>query len=363
MLLYLSDLRPDPRDLRGVPAPRAVAVSDDGAILRKMNAASIPVPGQTMDIELSDGDTAEVVPPRKKEARGADPASPTKRRASEPEVVSAAMIRALLSEQTKELKGSLKAELSAAIEKSETKMTGQITQIRNDLDRKLDANATEIQTVKQMQDQLLSRVGALENGASSTGQTAQARKPTLVFGGWKADTRRAVILSDLAAALKIASAEELIDQSPWVPGARHSISLSEMTMRKDESESARDQRMLSIISQINEPRVAVQKLAAGNTLWAAISRPRSERGSGSHASKIRRLLHGVGADFGQVDAVYATGSIWYKDILVGSVDRPRNGPHVVRGKLDHSWVDLVALSKTTGVAKDELETMWNQIVG
>ena len=315
-----------------------------------------------MDLELSDGDTAEVVPPKRKEARSAESLSPAKRGAAGAEVVSLATIKALLNEQTQELKGNLKTELKAAIEKSETKMEGKIAQIQHDLEKKMDANTSDILVVKQLQDQLLTRVGALESGNAPAGGAMQVRKPTVLFGGWKADTKRATIAADVAEALKVAGAGELVDQSPWVPGARHSVCLSEMVLRADESEAARDRRMHSIIALVNEPRVACKKLASGNTLWAAVSRPRSERGSGSHASKIRRLLHGVGADFSEVDAVYATGSIWHKDILVGSVDRPRNGAHVVKGKLDHSWVDLIALSKTTGVSEEDLGKLWGQIM-
>ena len=121
--------------------------------------------------------------------------------------------------------------------------------------------------------------------------------------------------------------------------------------------------MLAIIAKVNDPRISTQKLASGGTLWATVSRPKSDRGNGSHASKVRRLLHMVSADFDEVDAVYDTGSIWHKDLLVASVEKPRNGAHVRKGKLDSSWVDLVALSKTTGRSQEELESMWQQIMG
>ena len=134
-----------------------------------------------------------------------------------------------------------------------------------------------------------------------------------------------------------------------------------MAVRENEDDADRERRMYNVIGLVNDSRVAVQKLAAGNTMWATVSRPRTERGHGSHASKIRRLLHSIGADFNEVDAVYSTGSIWYKDVLVGSVERPRNGAHVRRGKLDHSWIDLQALSDATGVPEAELDALWSQI--
>ena len=118
----------------------------------------------------------------------------------------------------------------------------------------------------------------------------------------------------------------------------------------------------SVIAMLNDPRIAAQKLASGNTLWASVSRPKTERGHGSHASKIRRLLHELQVNFDEVDAVYVTGSVWHKDVLVGSVDKPSNGVHVRKGKLEKSWIDLVALSKTTGVQEEDLTKRWDQIM-
>ena len=146
-----------------------------------------------MDLELSDGEGAEIVPPKRKEQRGMDAASPAKRGAPEVDVVSLAMLRAVLNEQTQELKGNLKLELGAAIEKSETKMGGIVAQVKQDLEAKMDAGAREVAAVKQLQDQLLARVTALEEGAagSSGGPVVPARKPTILFGGWKVDTKKA----------------------------------------------------------------------------------------------------------------------------------------------------------------------------
>ena len=137
-----------------------------------MDASRVPVLGQTMDLELSDGETAEVVPPRRKEAKGLDVSSPAKRSAPEVEGVSLAMLRSLLNEQTQDLKGNLKQELREAIDKSEKKMGGVMAQIQQDLEKKLDSNSTEIAAVKQQQEQLLLRVGALESGAAGASGVA-----------------------------------------------------------------------------------------------------------------------------------------------------------------------------------------------
>ena len=44
------------------------------------------------------------------------------------------------------------------------------------------------------------------------------------------------------------------------------------------------------------------------------------------------------------------------------MDKPSNGSHVKKGKMDGSWIDLIALSKTTGKAASELESLWLQIM-
>ena len=149
-------------------------------------------------------------------------------------------------------------------------------------------------------------------------------------------------MADITKALAKAGAEDLVDQKPWVPRARHSICLSEMKLREAETDREREQRMLALIAKINDLGISTQRFASGGT-----RRPKADRGNGSHASKVRRLLHMVSADFDEVDAVYDTGSVWRKDLLIASVDLPRNGAHVRKGKLDSSWIDLVALSKTT----------------
>ena len=175
-----------------------------------------------------------------------------------------------------------------------------------------------------------------------------ARGPTILLGGWKADTKKATILTDVEAALLKAGVQDLLDQPPWVPGARHSVSLSEVKLRPEESEGDRASRMQAIISKINDLQATGQKLASGRTLWASVSRQRTERGHGAHASKVRRLMHNVDANFQEIDCVYVSGSVWHKDMLVASVDKPRNGAHVKPGRLEGSWIDLVALAKTTG---------------
>ena len=321
------------------------------------DVSRIPVPGQTMEVDadLSDGEVQITLPP-KKEARSHHVGSPTKRGAADPKGVSVEVLKMLFKEQTQELKGNLA---------SEGKMTEAVTKVQTELELKMAKSSEDIAVVKEQQDKLLTRVLALEGRPgvpSGALQPVASRPPAILVGGWKTDTKRSIIVSDMADALQKAGAKDLVDQAPWVPKARHSICLSEMRLRQGESEADREQRMYAVIAKLNDPCMVVQKLASGNTLWATVSRPRTERGGGPHASKIRRLLHVVQADFDEVDSVYDLGSIWRKDVLVGSVDKPANGSHVKKGKMEGSWIDLVALAKTTGRKIDELEALWQQIV-
>ena len=264
------------------------------------DASRIPVPGQTMEVDaelLSEGEV-EVTLPMKKGPRNHHVSSPAKRAAQEVEGVSVEMLKTLFKEQTQELKGSLREELTAAIATSENKMGEAVSKLQTQLEAKIDKGANEVVLVREQQDKLMQRVLALEGrqiGAAGPSLGTLTRPPTILVGGWKTDTKRSVILADMA---------DLIDQPPWVPKARHSICLSEFKLRNGETEAEREQRMYAMISKLNDPCMVVQKLASGGTLWATVSRPRTERGGGPHASKVRRLLHMVQADFGEVDSVY-----------------------------------------------------------
>ena len=324
----------------------------------------MPVPGQTMDVDLELSDGEGIVPPRKKEPRNQQASSPGKRGAQDHDGVSVDVLKSLFKEQNQELKSSLREELAAAIDQSETKMRTLVKAMQTDLEGKIEEGGKELAKVREQQGTLLARVTALESHGSnaSAAGVAPPRPATLLFGGWKAETKRSIIVADITKALAKAGAADLVDQPPWVPRARHSICLSEMRLRKDETESDKDKRMYDIIAKVNDPAISTLNLAAGGTLWAALSRPKTERGAGSHASKVRRLLHTVKADFAEVDAVYDSGSIWHQDLLVASVDKPKNGQHVLKGKVAGSWVDLVALAKTTGRPQSELEEIWAQIM-
>ena len=274
-----------------------------GAILDAMKDGSkVPVPGQTMDVDLSEGEEPVVVPPKKKELRAEVSGSPSKRHAPEAEMVTLDVLKGLFKEQTQELKSSLRSELATAIQTSEEKMTGVVESAKKDLESRIQNGSKELGRVKDMQEMLMARVTALEQREvpNVSPMVAAARPPTVLFGGWKADTKRGVIVDDITRTLAKAGADDLVDQTPWVPRARHSICLSEMKLREAESERDREQRMLAIIAKVNDSKISTQKLASGNTLWATISRPKSDRGNGPHASKVRRLLHMISADFGEV---------------------------------------------------------------
>ena len=278
-------------------------------------------------------------------------------------MVTLEVLKGLFKEQTNELKTSLRAELATAVQASEDKLTGVVAQVKQELETQIQAGGKDLGQVREMQETLLARVTALESRGVNPEGVSGSRPPTVLFGGWKAETKRSVIVADITKALAKAEADDLVDQRPCVPRARLSICLSEMKLRDKETKRDRELRMLALIARINDPRISTQKLASGGTLWATVSRPKADRGNGSHASKVRRLLRMVSADFDEVDAVYDTGSVWHKDLLVASVEKPRNGAHVRKGKLDSSWVDLVALAKTTARPQEDLEGMWQQIMG
>ena len=59
---------------------------------------------------------------------------------------------------------------------------------------------------------------------------------------------------------------------------------------------------------------------------------------------------------------HSTGSTWFKDSLVASVEKVRSHPQVQRGALDHSWIDIAAIAKLSGKVEKDLVEAWDKIV-
>ena len=202
------------------------------------------------------------------------------------------VFRGLLAEQTKELRSGLRDEMEAAVEKTEKRLMKVVEGVRSDLTTQMVANHKAVKKVEADYQTILNRLEVLEKGGP--GSVGSRRGPAIVFGGWRTDTKRSLILSDLTGVLKDAQVEGTMDQQPWVPGVRHSVAIANFSQRTGENADGVTARMLAVISAVNFAAVQSENTALGRSIWAAISRPRTERGPGFHCGKVRKLLYQAG---------------------------------------------------------------------
>ena len=335
-------------------------------------AKDVPVPGQ-MDLDLSDEDGREVVhvPARKKgREEAAGPDSPLKRPAAgaKTEVeggVTLASITSLLQAQTQEIRTNHRAELNAAIQVSEEKIQVTVRALKSDLQKQIAETNQNVAAVKDAQQSLMDRIEVLEKGGVPGREVTEQgmRKPALVWGGWREDTRRGTILKDLADAIQDLKLQHQVDGEPWVPGARHSIALLEFEKRQGEDDRGIQARMNAIIQVVSAAGIKTEHLQPDRTIWCAVSRPRQDRdGNGSHAGKIRKLLHWNKTDMSLVDCSYKQGSVWLQDTLVGSATKAPPHENVLQGKIKGSWIDAAAVAGVLGHQPAQIAKHWESIM-
>ena len=328
----------------------------------------IPVPGQ-MDLDLSDGEEKDVihVPSKKKGREDVKAAtSPQKRPAPDAENgVTLASITALLQAQMQEIRTNHRAELNAAIKASEEKIQGTVQLLKSDFQKQILDTNEGVAQLQDTQKSLMARIDVLERGSAPRGAASELaeRKPTLVWGGWREDTRRQLILKDLEHAIADMNLQDQLDGQPWVPGSRHSIAFLEFEKRQGEDDRAVQLRMNGVTRAVAAAGIKTENLQENRAIWCAVSRARQDRdGNGSHAGKIRKLLHWSNTDMSLVDCSYRQGSVWLQDTMVGSVTKAAPNVNVLKGKMQGSWVDVAAIAKILGKQKDQLERQWENIV-
>ena len=293
-------------------------------------------------------------------AEGSSPAKKT----SGSEVLTVSMLKALLAEQTEDLRRHCKKDVDEAVGRSEGRMAAVVQDVKKDLSKQLHAATGDIDKIKQELVAAVSRIERLEGGSAAPPGATNAllvRRPMLVWGGFRAETRRRDIISDVAGVLKDVEVDGLLDGEVWVPASRHSVALSEFRRRDGETENDMANRMQKVVTAVNFARVKSEHTASRGSVWCAVSQPRSERGKGSHCGKTRRLLHLIGVGVSQVDCVYPTGSTWLRDVVVASIDKPRSSPTVAKGIYEGSWVDLDKIAELTGVDIKVITEAWREI--
>ena len=176
----------------------------------------------------------------------------------------------------------------------------------------------------------------------------------MVIGGWERDTRRATILSEIEEAFAALELGHLTDVKPFTTGPRRSVALLPFNIRAGEQESARKERMQQVLSGIMESDA---RTSAGKKLWAAFSKSKQQRQTGSHCAWARRALGAVSAELAdQVDLENSTGTSWRGASLVGSSTlgvppgTDMRNVYVDDRYESKPWFDLGALKRETKVA-------------
>ena len=308
-------------------------------------------------------------PPRKREAVDVEQiGSPQKR----VEGLTIDDIKALFSAQTQDMGKAQREDIGIAVQNavaaSEKRTLGALEDIKKGLMQECEKTRVEVAGIakeqKQMhavQSDLLARVEKLENRPRSSGSTTASeneRRPALVFGGWAASTRRKVVLGDLAKILRDVAADELLDEPPWTPGPRRGVALAGFKLRPGESVEDQKARMVEVANLINKAGIPTEHTLDHCPVWCTVSRERSQRPGGAHASKIRRVLHALQLGVDDVDTDYREGSVWRGEVLLGSVVREAPGVGVLQGKVEGSWFSPELLAQHCTAQQDAVAEAW-----
>ena len=292
---------------------------------------------------------------------GEDPTSP---HASLTMAGMQAMLASHLSTQTRELQAHQAAEIGKAVKAMEERTNKQIECVRKEILVEMrtghNAHADLLEKLQEGHGQLAKRLAALEAGGTSTTSSTEAsdgRRQAIILGGWARDTPRLDILSDVKALAADLDLQASLGDY-FVPGQRNSICICPF---EGEAGQVARGKMLAVIGKVQAARLQTEHLADGKHVWATLSRPRAQREGASHTSKMRRLLYVLGWDARQSDPEYATGTLWAKDKLLGSVTRSRpNTGSIQAGRAENSWIDLEAFCALTGKTKCEVEQGWKE---
>ena len=221
---------------------------------------------------------------------------------------------------------------------------------------------------------ILDRIQKLETAGgssmASTGEPAGAERHrfTLIFGGWKKDSPRKLIVEELHAGLQQAQLSHLTDYPGFTTGPRKSLALMQFRVRKHEDMMGMRDRMQRIISTLGN--AGVQLRQAGK-LWASFSRPKAERDRGSHAAMIRRVVRSLRPEKEELlEAEYSTGSTWVDSYKLSSASVPPGGldPGDIQefdaptSGATRPWINVAAMAECLGVTQDQVRREVSQQV-
>ncbi|CAE7192990.1 unnamed protein product, partial [Symbiodinium microadriaticum] len=307
------------------PSERAMA----GSALR------IGLPGSLNDD--NDPDLTEQDSPAKKQKAGGSTSSGE---------VTMDSLRQLLWEQAQMLLEAQKSstpQVQHALQDLEHRQSQRMDVVES----KLQQHDNKVSGIEERMLELQDRLAKVEQGSGSSAGRGPDRRATLVFGGWRNQTRKSVLLHQLNGALDGLHLKAQFDSEPFTTGLRRSIALCNFKKREGEGDDGCRARMFRILQAVNEAKVVMD--GADKPLWCSFSRSPEERGRAAVAALVKktvmRLCPGRGGD---LEVEFSTGMTWIRDDqLSGMGEAPREvrNPMEVLTKAGKGWIDEYTLSK------------------
>ena len=134
--------------------------------------------------------------------------------------------------------------------------------------------------------------------------------------------------------------------------------------RHNEAESNVFGRLTTAIQEVRNARKATGALNPDGTpkyLWLAYSQTPERRKRARYAGKVKRLLLEQGAEKGDIQVEFATGTLWCRGRRVASATAPP--PHgQTTSKSPLGWLDPEAVATFTGKTKEVITAAWQSLL-
>ena len=265
-------------------------------------------------------------------------------------------IQGLLAQQSATLLEAQRVTISELESRQNTRFQG----IEKSIVEQKHVSADLKTYIQDLEDRVAKVEQSTKNGVVTV-QRAEAKKLTLVFGGWGQQTRRHIILHRLKMAVEALKLQQLFDTPPFTTGPRRSVALCNFQQRPTEEIHHTRSRMLEVITSIN---AANAQLDGGDKpLWCSFSRTPQERGKAALPGFVKRvvLTHSP-QKRDDLDLEYYSGKSWMDESqLSGLGDAPISpGVAKVDTRAGPGWIDVAGLAAKTGVQQEELQKMVNE---
>ena len=209
------------------------------------------------------------------------------------------------------------------------------------------------------------------SSADKSDSLTEDEKRTLVIGGWRQDTRRAVIDEESQQVLNQPSIKSLIDSEKLlIYGPRRSVGMLRFCQRENETYNEMRNRMWETVRMIANMKIVLESTKEGNdhkTLWASFVKTKAARAKSALVSMVRRVTIVLALDAkneqGRIQCIANTqttaydcdwnlGTIWCGTHKLASAThkQPKEGECVL---MSGGWVSLSAVSFTAGCTVEE----------